>query len=59
MRKNRIFLFSAKKEPELQQNYVCCNTISKETVFPPSGFCIEFNVVSIYFIFIDLCLCVG
>ena len=59
MRKKSIFLFSAKKEPELQLNYVCCNTISKETIFLPSDFCIEFSGVSIYFIFIDLCLCVS
>ena len=44
---------------ELQQNYVCCNTGLKETFFLPSGFCIEFSGVSIYFIFIDLCLCVS
>ena len=59
MRKKSLFLFSAKKEPELQQNYVCCNTGLKATFFLPSGFCIEFSVVSIHFFFIDLYLCVG
>lgn len=58
MRKKNIFLFSAKKEPELQLNYVCCNTISKETIFLPSDFCIEFSGISIY-LFCSLCVCVS